>query len=524
MHVDDVSGSDPSLKNTLTHLNTLLQPLPSKEDYTFHSSLTRLMPNIKLLPAALVIGMLQRFKTRYPIFLSSYAVNDLKLVESLCQSIYFPIKSISIGQIASMHGIFYYLLKEYEAMKDSLCQQFDFPAQIAQCEKNFIMGLETYEIMSVPSFDNILGLTMGAIKAQGEAKPFLYSSLISTATTHCQTLGYHRDMTYQNLPPEKAENMRRLFWAVYVFDKNTSLLLGKASQIQDCEIDARYPLVPLDPSLRPWDESFILGIKLANLQGRIYGDLYSAGAALKSSYDRADTINQLVASMEQWRVDLESIDSTGVNNQQVFTLSRGNWDIMYYSTLTSIFRAASPQGTGSEINADCFKAARLGLKSHLSCFPQYQEAKLLSESDYVNCVLLFSSFTPFIVTFLHAVASKSPDDIQILEEVVDTLKGVKEASRASRRLYKLCSTFAYLAKVLSQMSGSFVGIYNPRQDSLQLANGSSQPVFQPDLFHNALDVDFTDYLSPMGVSAVLDGWAERQPLSMNVFDFNSIPE
>lgn len=74
------------------------------------------------------------------------------------------------------------------------------------------------------------------------------------------------------------------------------------------------------------------------------------------------------------------------------------------------------------------------------------------------------------------------------------------------------------------MSGSFVGIYNPRQDSLQLANGSSQPVFQPDLFQNALDVDFTDYLSPMGVSAVLDGWAKRQPLSMNVFDFNSISE
>ncbi|CAG8267906.1 unnamed protein product [Penicillium salamii] len=509
MHVDDVSGSDPALKNTLTHLNTLLQPLTSKEDYSFHSSLTPLMPNIRLLPAALVIGMLQRFKTRYPIFLSSYAVNDLKLVEGLCQSIYFPIKSISIGQIASMHGIFYCLLKEYEAMKDPLCQQFDFPAQIAQCEKNFIMALETYEIMSVPSFDNILGLTMGAIKAQGEAKPFLYSSLISTAATHCQTLGYHRDMTHQNLPAEKAENMRRLFWAVYVFDKNTSLLLGKASQIQDCEIDTRYPLVPLDPSLRPWDESFILGIKLANLQGRIYGDLYSAGASSKSSYDRADAINQLVASMEQWRVDLESIDSTGVNNQQVFTLSRGNWDIMYYSTLTSIFRAASPQGTGSEINADCFRAARLGLKSHLSCFPH---------------VLLFSSFTPFIVTFLHAVASKSPDDIQILEDVVDTLKGVKEASRASRRLYKLCSTFAYLAKVLSQMSGSFVGIYNPRQDSLQLANGSSQPVFQPDLFQNALDVDFTDYLSPMGVSAVLDGWAKRQPLSMNVFDFNSISE
>lgn len=98
---------------------------------------------------------------RRPIFLSSYAVNDLKLVESLCQSIYFPVSSISIGQVTSMHGILYFLLQEYKALKDPLCQQFDFDVHLTQCEKNFIMGLETYDIMAMPSFDNILGLTMG---------------------------------------------------------------------------------------------------------------------------------------------------------------------------------------------------------------------------------------------------------------------------------------------------------------------------------------------------------------------------
>lgn len=102
---------------------------------------------------------------RRPIFLSSYAVTDLKLVEGLCQSIYFPITSITIGQITSMHGIFFCLLKEYEAMKDPLCQQFDFSAHLAQCEENLIMGIETYEILAVPSFDNILGLAMGVSRS-----------------------------------------------------------------------------------------------------------------------------------------------------------------------------------------------------------------------------------------------------------------------------------------------------------------------------------------------------------------------
>lgn len=114
-------------------------------------------------------------------------------------------------------------------------------------------------------------------------------------------------MTYQKLQDDKAENIRRLFWTVYVFDKNASLLLGKASQLQDCEIDTKYPSLPLDVSLRPWDESFILGIKLASLQGKIYSDLYSAGSASRSAFEGAETISEIGSSMEQWRADLESV-------------------------------------------------------------------------------------------------------------------------------------------------------------------------------------------------------------------------
>ncbi|KAJ5341655.1 hypothetical protein N7541_010779 [Penicillium brevicompactum] len=134
-----------------------------EENYSFRSSLPRSLPNISLLPSSLVIGILQRFKERRPIFLSSYAVTDLSLVESLCQNIYFPVSSTSIGQITSMHGIFLFLLKEYQALKDSLCEKFDFKVHLAQCEKNFSMGLETFDIMIIPSFDNILGLTMGLL-------------------------------------------------------------------------------------------------------------------------------------------------------------------------------------------------------------------------------------------------------------------------------------------------------------------------------------------------------------------------
>ena len=119
-------------------------------------------------------------------------------------------------------------------------------------------------------------------------------------------------------------------------------------------------------------------------------------------------------------------------------------------------------------------------------------------STNLHSVLIFSSFTPFIVTFLHAVASHSPQDLQILEDVVHTLKGVREASKASKRLYQICSTFAELAKEFSQTRNSSIGIYNHQSDSLQLADGSEQPSVQSDLFQEALDVNLTDYLSPSG--------------------------
>lgn len=97
---------------------------------------------------------------------------------------------------------------------------------------------------------------------------FLSNTLIAAAASQCQTLGYHRGSTYRNLDSTYAEAIRRIFWTIYVFDKNTALLLGRASHVQDFEIDVQYPPLTQDPSLRPWNEAFILAIRLAKIQGR----------------------------------------------------------------------------------------------------------------------------------------------------------------------------------------------------------------------------------------------------------------
>jgi hypothetical protein len=91
------------------------------------------------------------------------------------------------------------------------------------------------------------------------------------------------------MPPQQAEKPRRIFWTVYAFDKNMSLVLGRASFAQRLDIDAQYPRVSIDPALRAWDESFIMGIRLAELQGRIFTGLYFSATMASDSLSESSS-------------------------------------------------------------------------------------------------------------------------------------------------------------------------------------------------------------------------------------------
>lgn len=104
-----------------------------------------------------------------------------------------------------------------------------------------------------------------------------------------------------------AENIRRLFWTVYAFDKNMALVLGRVSNMQSLEIDAQYPTPSADVALRAWDQSFIMGIKLAELQGKIFLQLYSNVTMTKVTSERIQIINDLAEKMEKWHADMNEV-------------------------------------------------------------------------------------------------------------------------------------------------------------------------------------------------------------------------
>jgi len=63
-----------------------------------------------------------------------------------------------------MYGIVNALLKEFIILQNSICQRFDLRAHAAQCEQNFNATIESYDVLAVPSFENIFALIMEVSK------------------------------------------------------------------------------------------------------------------------------------------------------------------------------------------------------------------------------------------------------------------------------------------------------------------------------------------------------------------------
>ncbi|KAJ2984678.1 hypothetical protein NUW58_g5933 [Xylaria curta] len=499
--------------NSLIHTGSIASSL---NDHYF-SPISVECPLISLnpLPVNLVISVLHKIKARSAIFLHGYVISDITLIENICRRVCFPTDPVSTGLATSMYGLLYFLLREILMLGEQLESDYDLTTYVARCKENFNIGIETYNILAVPSFENILSLTLGIIMAQNEAKPFLACTLASVAASHCQVLGYHREKMYQGDHTEVSQTKRRLFWSLYVFNKNTSLLLGRSSSFQDIEIDVQYPPLSTDKGHKPWDEWFHLAIRLAKVQEQIYDKLYSPTGLQSDVEERRHHIESLEIVLHHWRTDLEQINGTYAHYPQVFSLSRVHWDIMYYSTLTCLLRGTATSSTRGEISSRCFQAARLSLQSHLHYFSKYKSSDILSDTDFANWVLHNSSFTPFIVLFLHAIATSSVNDLDLLDEVVQTLLSTRQAGKSFERLYELCATFARLARRLVAEAQPCVGDYNQGTDTLHLPDTTDQ---MPEYWLESLQAldgvsgEFSHEYD-FDISTTFADWMNGQPIS-----------
>jgi hypothetical protein len=86
-----------------------------------------------------------------------------------------------------------------------------------------------------------------------------------------------------------------VFWFVYIMDKNLSLRLGRASTIQDYDISIPRP-APRSPE---WPRSLWYWVKIAEIQGQIYEQLYSPGAFSKTDEERSQTAKRISMTLHE---------------------------------------------------------------------------------------------------------------------------------------------------------------------------------------------------------------------------------
>ncbi|KAL2848824.1 hypothetical protein BJY01DRAFT_211395 [Aspergillus pseudoustus] len=509
-----------------------------------------------ILPAELVTAVLQEIKAKRPICLCSYPLNDISLVERLAAS---PAESLSSTHLACLHGVFYFILKEFSFFQHPLRQRFNLKDLTWECERRLDTFLETYNVLGVPSFGNILALTLGVIKAQNQSKPLQACTLVSAAASHCQTLGYNHDSTHGN-----SSNSRRLFWSVYMLEKQLSFYFQRASVIQDFDIDTAYPVCASKYPAQPRDELFFKEIELAKVQSQIYQEAFSKESLRLSHSERDKRIGKLAMDL-QFRFSrlVPVVQTYNLENLRLFNVAQETWETKYHSTFTTLLRAPPPSPPSdrdtrndmskpetnpgqTHIRPECFKTAREALQSYLRCsrthqyaldnldLPESSEVKMEREiGEFPDWTLLSALLTPFIVIALHTIASPpslsssekdaqdKEKDLSLLASIVSSLEPLRSFSPATTRLHKFTSSLAKIAQGLNERRAS-MGPGTSQGDLFASARGSGErrsvasSIFSSgsqsetrSVFQQVLDTDVLGFVGEGEVEEVfrvLEGW------------------
>ncbi|KAL6235262.1 hypothetical protein BDW75DRAFT_240316 [Aspergillus navahoensis] len=437
-----------------------------------------------LLPVDLVVAVVKKVKAQPPFFLVSQSWKDTRQLESLCQSIYFPLRPIPAGSTTLLHGLLYFVVRDYLHEGDPDLARFDLPSSKSFCERHFSAGLDHPQMLSDPTLEKVQALLIGTIKAQEESNIQRCWTYLSLAFNMCQTLGLHRNATTLSDPPPLVDSKRHAFWALYTIDKNVSLNIGVTSHFQDHDIDTALYTPSTDEKQRAWDLINLITVEFAAIQGKVYDQLYSISAMRINEQEKMERIRGLSANLMAVRNRLLAID---VSPDLLYSESLHGMtacaDFIAYSVLTVIYRAQTqtqgqPRPSTLAISSQCYEAACLALHSHLKTITYFRDRKAHKQAEYVNSILLYPSFTPFIIVFTHAIATSSTTDLRLLQETVRSLDLIKGVSRGSAHLHSICASFARAAQVLVTSGQALTGLAANQDGSLVMsiptAAGSSE--------------------------------------------------
>lgn len=200
---------------------------------------------------------------------------------------------------------------------------------------------------------------------QGTSNPQPAFFLISAAVRVGNSIGIHRRGNTFGLSESEIEQRRRIFWIIYLVDKDVALRSGRPPCLNDddCNVELPDENPPDGCGVLPLENGsfniFRAMARFSVIESKVYMQLYSAKASRQSDGELLQAIGRLDKELEEWRISVPAqIRPDDDSNGLPADLSGGPLvhilllHFAYYNCLTTIHRMSIHHGYWSNRLSD----------------------------------------------------------------------------------------------------------------------------------------------------------------------------
>lgn len=181
--------------------------------------------------------------------------------------------------------------------------------------------------------------------------------LSATASRLAYAMGLHHKLGGFGLSQQDVQQRYNVFWIVYVMDKTIALRFGHPSIMRDDDIGIDLPhqdtLCEEDSDGLKRFNMFRYHAELAQLESRVYSELYSVRARSKPTSNRLAAVGELDKALQEWRLALpqeirpgEPIQYAGEHFPPLAMMH-----FAYFNCLTTIHRSSVYHGSWTSDDA-----------------------------------------------------------------------------------------------------------------------------------------------------------------------------
>ena len=160
-----------------------------------------------------------------------------------------------------------------------------------------------------------------------------------------------------------------------------------------------------------------------------------------------------------------------------------------------------------------------------------EESSHLYTHTFVDEILFYTSLTPLVIVFLHTITTPNHGDVDLLVKIQETLLQLKQHSKETARILRVCKIFSRVARSRLQANGLHhkgqtltgnTGANGPLTDiqlAMQISNSQDFGQTIRDEFGSFSTPEDFDYNQ---MSAFFSGWLEGDKMPPQLFDMDFV--